>query len=206
MPTAPSSLIPLNGNMLVSVDLETTGRLAGYHEIIQVAVVPLDSNIEPLKDRNPFYMNVAPEYPERCEADAQSIHGLNIEELVNNCPSPWKVADLFDEWVQSFDLPFNKKLVPLAHNWAFERNFLMHWLGVESFDALFMSLARDTMLFGLSINDAAAYHGLDVPFPYVGLKAMTKKYGIVNPNPHDALSDALTGARLYKALLDSFGH
>jgi DNA polymerase III epsilon subunit-like protein len=205
MPKAPSSLINLNGNMLASVDVETTGRLAGYHEIIQIAVVPLTSAIEPVPDRNPFYVNIAPEHPERCEKDAQTVHGLNISELVNNCPSPWKVADLFDEWVQSFDLPFNKKLVPLAHNWGFERGFLMHWLGIESFDALWFSHARDTMGSGIMINDAASYHGLDVPFPYLGLKSMCQKFGIVNPNPHDALADALTGAKLYKALLASFG-
>ncbi|KPK54277.1 MAG: hypothetical protein AMS22_06130 [Thiotrichales bacterium SG8_50] len=206
MPKAPSSLIPMNGHMLVSVDVETTGRLAGWHEIIQIAVVPLTSDIEPVPDRNPFYMNIAPQYPERHENLAQTVHGLDLEELRTTCPDAWKVADLFDEWVQSFDLPFNKRLIPLAHNWGFERGFLQHWLGLDSFDALFMSLARDTMLFALSINDAAAYHGLDIPFPYVGLKAVAKKYGIVNPNPHDALSDALTGAKLYKAMLTSFGH
>jgi DNA polymerase III epsilon subunit-like protein len=202
---APSSLLNLNGNMMVAVDVETTGRVAGFHEIIQIAVVPLTSEIEPVPDINPFYMNIAPAHPERCEHGAQMVHGLDIDELVNNSPDAWKVADLFDEWFQALNLPFQRSLMPLAHNWAFERGFLMHWLGIESFNQFFHPHPRDTMLFALSINDAASYHGLKTPFPYVSLGAVCKKYGIKVENAHDALADALAEAKLYKAMLSSFG-
>ena len=202
---APSSLVNMDGHMLVSVDVETTGRVSGYHEMIQIAVAPLTSEIEPCPDVNPFYMDIAPLYPERCESGAGRVHGLNIAELVETCPDPWKVADLFDEWFQSLDLPFDRRLTPLAHNWAFERGFLMHWLGVESLDQFFHFHPRDTMLFALGINDAAAYHGLKTPFPYVGLGAMCKRFGIERGRAHDAMCDALATAKLYKAMLSSFG-
>jgi DNA polymerase III epsilon subunit-like protein len=202
---APNSLLNLNGNMMVAVDVETTGRVAGFHEIIQIAVVRLTSEIEPVPDINPFYMNIAPAHPERCEHGAQMVHGLDIEELMSNCPDAWKVADLFDEWFQNLNLPFQRSLMPLAHNWAFERGFLTNWLGIESFNQFFHPHPRDTMLFALSINDAATYHGLKTPFPYVSLGAVCKKYGIVNDNAHDALGDALAEAKLYKAMLASFG-
>lgn len=205
MMPAPSSLINLNGHMLCAIDVETTGRIAGYHEIIQIGVVPLTSLIEPVPDINPFYIEIAPQHPERCEEGAQTIHGLDIEYLVNNCPDAWKVADLFDEWFQELPLPFDRRMAPLAHNWAFERGFLINWLGMESFNQLFHYHPRDSMLFALSINDAANYHGLPTPFPYPGLKAMSKRYGIVNSKPHDALCDALTEAKVYKAMLASFG-
>jgi len=205
MPTIPHSLINLNADILVAVDVETTGRLAGYHEIIQIAVVPLNSDITPVEHINPFYMNIAPEHPERCENEASSIHGLDIEELVNNCPDQWAAADYFDDWFKALELPYKKKMAPLAHNWAFEKGFLSHWLGLESFDQLFHFHPRDSMLFGISINDAAAYHGMTCPFPYVGLKAMCKKYNIEVPHSHDALCDALCEAKLYKAMLESMG-
>lgn len=205
MSKVPHSLINLNGNMLGAVDVETTGRLAGYHEIIQIAVVPLTSEIEPVSDINPFYLNIAPEHPERAEQEAKMIHGLDLQELITNCPSPWQVADLFDEWFQNLNLPFQRNLVPLAHNWGFERGFLTHWLGMESFNQFFHPHPRDSMLFSLSINDAASFHGLKCPFDYVGLGAMCKKFGIEVPNAHDALCDALCEAKLYKALLSSFG-
>ncbi|MBN2022375.1 MAG: hypothetical protein JW809_06230 [Pirellulales bacterium] len=44
-----AGLVHLNGNLLASIDLETTGLQAGHHEPIQIAVVPLNSGIRPLE-------------------------------------------------------------------------------------------------------------------------------------------------------------
>jgi DNA polymerase III epsilon subunit-like protein len=205
LPDIPNSLLNLNGNMLAAVDVETTGRLAGYHEIIQIAVQPLTSDIKPVPNINPFYMSIAPQYPKRVEGEATMVHGLNIDDLVTNCPDQWKAADLFDEWVQRLNLPFRKQLVPLAHNWAFERGFLTHWLGLETFNQLWHFHPRDTMLFALSINDACAYHGKDIPFNYVGLGAMCEKFGVTIEKAHDALCDARAEAELYRRMLSAFG-
>jgi DNA polymerase III epsilon subunit-like protein len=190
---------------MVAVDVETTGRLAGFHEIIQIAVVPLTSDLNPLDTIMPFYINMAPEFPERAEKESQEIHGLSLEYLASNGTDKWMAADLFDEWFQRLNLPFRRKLVPLAHNYSFERGFLTHWLGLESFDQLWYPLARDTMLFADSINDAAAYHGLEIPFPTVSLGAMCKKFAVPLDNAHDALADCLATAELYKRMLQAFG-
>jgi hypothetical protein len=48
-------LVHLNGHLLAAIDLETTGTRPGYHEIIQIACVPLDSDIKPLAGATPFY-------------------------------------------------------------------------------------------------------------------------------------------------------
>lgn len=205
MPDIPNSLINLSGNMLVTVDVETTGRLAGYHEIIQIAVQPLTSDVKPVPDINPFYMNIAPEFPERAEAAAGRVHGLDLDELIANCPSQDKAADLFDEWFQKLKLPFRKQLIPLAHNWSFERGFLTHFLGLETFNQLFHYHPRDTMLFASSINDACAYHGKDIAFNYIGLGSLCSKFGITMDRAHDALSDARATAELYRRMLGAFG-
>jgi len=191
--------------MLVSVDVETTGRVAGYHEIVQIAVVPLTSEIVPVPDVTPFYMDVAPERPERFEPEARMVNGLDLQYLLNNCPDPWQAADLFDDWFTNLKLPLGKRLVPLAHNWAFERGFLIHWLGIESFGQFFDPHPRDAMLFALSINDAAVYHGKPIPFNYVRLGYLCQVYGIEVEDAHDALCDALCEAKLYRAMLASFG-
>ncbi len=205
MPFIPNSLINLNGNLLCSVDVETTGRLAGYHEIIQIGIQPLSSDIKPMRDVSPFYMNIAPKHPERVEKAATRVHGLDIDDLVANAPDSWRAADLFDEWFQRLDLPFKKNLVPLAQNWAFERGFLTHWLGIETFDQLWHFHPRDTMLFALSINDAAAFHGKDIPFSQVGLLSLCDKFGIEIEKAHDALCDARAEAELYRRMLLAFG-
>jgi DNA polymerase III epsilon subunit-like protein len=194
-------MVHLNGNLLASIDLETTGLQAGYHEPIQVAVVPLDSDLYPLKNVRPFVTYVRPDYPERQDPAAGYIHKIPIEDLVLHAPDAGRVQDLLVEWWEKLDLPFGKRLVPLAHNWAFEARFLNHWLGVELTEKLFYGHARDAMLYALNLNDKAAFMGLPAPFPQVGLNAVCKKFNIINENPHDAYSDAIAEAECYRAML-----
>ena len=146
MPNIYSGLVHINGNMLASVDLETTGRRPGHHEIIQIAVVPLNSDIRPLEGVRPFYHNIRPLHPERADGKATQVHGIKIEDLILHAPHPGKVADLLREWWERLDLPASKTLVPLAHNWAFESAFLTAWLGIDEKQTLFHSHARDAFL------------------------------------------------------------
>lgn len=195
-------MVHLNGNMLAAVDVETTGREAGLHEIIQIAVVPLDHHLQPMADVRPFYQNIKPDYPERSQKEAQTIHGIDLQELALTAPDKWQVAEWFDEWWQKLKLPFRKTLVPLAQNWQFEAGFLKAWLGVDSFNQFFHPYARDTMLTAIHYNDKAVVHGLPPVFKLVGLPFLCKYFGVVNTNPHDALSDAVAEAAVYKKLLE----
>jgi DNA polymerase III epsilon subunit-like protein len=199
MPTATKSLPHLYGNILCAIDTETTGRMPGFHEIIQIAIQPLDSNLEPMG--RPFYHMIAPDYPERSESSAQVVHGIDLNELKLTALDQWKVADLLDEWLQALDMPHRKSLVPLAHNWAFEAGFLKAWLGIESFNEIFHPHPRDSMGLAISLNDLAAFRGDKPVFPSVGLGPMCKQLGIQIIHAHDALGDALAEAQVYARLL-----
>ena len=191
-----SGLVHINGKLM------TTGLIAGYHEIIQIAVVPLNADLRLNKNLRPFYQNIAPKFPERqAIGGAGSIHGLNLNDLILNAPSSEKVADLLVDWWERLNLPALKCLVPLCHNWVFEASHGRAWLGDDLFNQMFHSHARDGMLLAGSMNDRAAFAGESIPFPLVGLNALAKQFGIVNENPHDALSDAITEAEVYRALL-----
>ena len=197
-------LLHLNGNLMVSVDLETTGRQPGFHEIIQVACVPLGPDLKPAANLQPFYTEVRPDFPERAEKQAMCKHSIPMEELLLHAPTQDKVRDLFVEWFERLDLPFKKSLVPLAHNWAFEASFLKAWMGINLFEDLWFSLARDGMLLALAINDRAAFRGEEIPFNRVGLGSLCNKFGVINTNAHDALADALAEAEVYRALLQIY--
>lgn len=194
--------VHLNGNLLASVDVETTGREPGYHEIIQIGIQPLDSDCEPLVGVSPFYHTIKPEHPERAEPKATAVHKLDIDYLVLHSPDKWKVADWLDEWWGNLDLPHRKTLVPLAQNWQYEAGFLKAWLGMESFNQFFWWAARDTMLTAIYLNDVYYRRGLALPFPSVGLEALCTKFGVINENHHDALADARAEAQVYKHLLE----
>ncbi|MBX7136243.1 MAG: 3'-5' exonuclease [Fimbriimonadaceae bacterium] len=191
----------LYGNVLAVVDLETSGRRAGYHEIIQIAVVPLNEDIRPMEEVRPFYTTVAPLHPERADKRSTKVHGLCIEDLVAHAPHPDRVQDMLLEWYAKLDLPVGKCLVPLAHNWAFEASFLKAWLGVDLTSELFHSNARDSMLYALSINDRATFEGEHPPFKRVNLDALCKKFNVANTHAHDALADSIAEAEVYRAML-----
>lgn len=191
----------INGNVVAAIDVETTGLLPAYHEIIQIAVLPLGSDFEPIPGILPFYMNIAPEHPERAQAGALHVNGLELAKLKNDSMDKWRVADLFDEWFQNLKLPLYKKLIPLAHNWPFEHGFLKDWLGVESMDAFFHPFARDSMQFVIAQNDVASMKGVPIPFPEINLVKLCKRFAIPLDHAHNALEDALATARLYGKLI-----
>ena len=191
----------LYGNVLAAVDVETSGRRPGYHEIIQIAIVPLDGDIRPMKDVRPFYTTVKPLYPERADAKSTKVHGISIEDIVLHAPDPGRVQDLLMEWWKSIDLPVGKCLVPLAHNWSFESSFLKAWLGVDLAGEIFHSHARDAMTYAISINDKSAFRGEDPPFKFVGLKSLCRFFKVNNNRPHDALADCIAEAEVYRAML-----
>ena len=195
----------LNNHVLAAVDVETTGRLPGHHEIIQIAVVPLDAEFEPIVGVLPFYINMAPDYPERAEKTAQVVHGLNLEILKNEALNQVAGADLFCQWFEDLNLPLNKRLIPLAHNWAFESPFLKHWLGIKTNDEIFMGTARDTMLYAAGLIDWYGTKAEKLPFYGLSLPNLCKIHGITQKGKsHDALNDALACATLYKILLRDY--
>jgi len=198
------SLQSLNGHLLCAVDVETTGVLAGYHEIIQIAAVPLDQHFEPHKEHRPFYMNVCPDHFDRISQEATKKHGISTESL-RECPSQDQAVEMFAEWFRKLDLPFGKRLVPLAHNWGFERGFLTYWYGVDGMYNFWQSHPRDTMALAGMVNDLYAWHGRNPPFKYLSLTSMCSMFDIELDNAHDALADCLATAKLYAAFMRFMG-
>jgi DNA polymerase III epsilon subunit-like protein len=196
-----ASLDHLRGNLLASVDVETTGILSGYHEIVQVAVVPIGHDLRPLEGIAPFYTNIRPEHPDRIDEGSWRIHGLGLDDLMQHAPSQEKAADLLTEWFEAMKLPIGRRLIPLAHNWTFEHGFLKAWLGQKALDYIFHFHPRDAMVYALAVNDKMACAGLAPPFASVSLSHLCSVLKVENPKPHDALYDALAEAEVYRAML-----
>jgi len=188
----------LKGNIIAAIDVETTGTTPGYHEIIQIAVVPLGPDLKPLKTA--FYTNVRPEHLDRADPQALAINRLTPETL-EDAKDQAKVADLLVEFIQGLKLPVGGKIIPLVHNWPFELGFLTAWLGRPLFNDLFHYHPRDAMSYALAINDRAALHGKTPPFKSVGLAQLCEFFKITNGKPHDALYDCLAEIEVYRALL-----
>lgn len=195
----------LFGHVLTAIDVETTGTHPGWHEIIQVAAVPLDAQLQPSKRYRHFYLEgIAPYHPERQEQDAKMKTHLDAKRMAEECITQERAAELMDEWFVSLELPSGKRLVPLAHNFGFERTMMLEWLGPEAFHTMWDGRSRDTQVVAAFINDMHWWQGLSDPFPEISLTQLCKRMGVPLDNAHNALADAIATAKVYKALLSLF--
>ena len=193
------ALVTFNDNTLSVIDIETTGVTPGFHEIVQIAVVPLDADLEP-QDRSPFYMLIKPEHPERVDEEAMRVNGLKMRDLLQ-CPTHDQVQDTLEEWFQDLKLAQDKRLIALTQNGEFDIPFVKLWLGEVAYHRYFTYNGRDSMQFALGLNDQAAFKCRPVPFAGVGLKPLCNRLGIQLDGHHDALSDCLATAKVYRELL-----
>jgi DNA polymerase III epsilon subunit-like protein len=200
LPTGYRSMPCWTGNTLAAVDIETTGLRAGFHEIIQIAVVPVDFDLQPSEDTKPFYCFMRPEHPDRINLSALRKNGISVEELESG-HSRDQAADAFQEWFRKLNLPLNRRLLPLASNWAFEFSFLTAWLGHEGRDMIFDSRARDTMVMAACIDDRRTMQGLEPMFDRYNLAELCRVLEVTNQRPHNALSDCLAEIECYRRML-----
>lgn len=196
-----SSMQHLNGNLLCAVDVETTGLISKKHDIIQLAILPLDSQIKPSSTAPPFYINMQPKHPENIDHAALKINKTELAHLIINGFDPWKAADMLDEWFERLKLPVNKRIVPLGHNWIFDCDFIKEWMGDLSFQHVFDFHYRDSMTAALYLNDRADHHNEKYPFPKVSLQYCCSQLEVKNINAHDALADCVATAEVYRRML-----
>lgn len=198
-------MVHLNGNLLCAVDVETTGVRPGYNDLIQVAVVPLNADLTPLKTVMPFYMNIKPDYPENIDYKALQVTKLTLAEIMLYGIDKWRAAELFREWFEKLNLPVtannHKRIAPLWSNGGFDKSFLVEWLGVDDYNDMFYFQERDTQAVALYMNDRFYHHAEPYPFPKVGVGYLSSTFDITNEKAHDALSDCLTTAQIYRRMM-----
>lgn len=190
-----------NGNIVAVIDVETTGLRPRHNDIVQVCVLPVDSDFKPLAGTIPFYAEMKPKRPQNIDFKGMTVNKLTLTDIMKRAPDASKMADLFTEWYKKLPLPYNKCLMPLASNWPFDRAFVEDWLGPAHFEYFFHPYYRDLMTAALTQNDIAAYHLQQYPYPKLNLKYLCNVLGIENMKAHDALGDCLATAACYRELL-----
>lgn len=206
----------LNDNILCVVDVETTGPTPRYHDILEVCVMPLDKLLKPSRDYMPFCMNLVPMRIENIDHEALRMQRKDIMDVIKHkvcwnkerlvditlsgC-EPSRAADLFVEWYEKLQLLPFKRIMPIAHNWCFDREFLIDWLGYSTFDLCFDPRYRDTMVYSLYDNDIAGWHGHDFPYPKNNLAYVCQKLGIPHERAHSALDDCVSTAKAYRQMV-----
>ena len=181
--------------------METTGLQSGYHDIVQIAVLPLEPiTLEPHPKYRPFYQNIRPINPDRADPIAMQVNGLDMNELLM-CPTADQVEDALIDWFAGLELPLGKRIVTLCQNSPFDLGFMKAWLGIEGFESVFSRRGRDTMYVASGIIDREEFRGFKAPFNNVSLKGLCQHFGITIDNHHDAMADCIATAAVYRELL-----
>lgn len=206
----------LNDNILCVVDVETTGPRPRYHDIIEVCILPLNNKLKPDPTILPFTMNLIPMRKDNIDEEALRIQRKYMDRaskdkicwqrdrLINvtlkGC-EPTRAADLFVEWWENLKLITFKRIMPIAHNWVFDRDFIIDWLGEETFDMCFDPRYRDTMCMSLYDNDIASWHVEPFPFPKNNLAYLCSQLGVDRNQAHTALDDCVATAECYRKMV-----
>ena len=199
------SMVHWNGHQLAAVDIETTGLVPGWHEIIQICILPLDSNILPRKDVLPFHVLLKPENPERADKAAMRVNKLDMYKVCQQGFDPECAKDLFEKWFAKLKLPTNqyaksKRLIVLGKNLGFDIPFLKIWLGADYYDDYFDGSVIDVASVVRYINDRDAFHSNQISFPKLTLGSIAARLNLKVERQHDALQDCLITASVYQRL------
>ena len=178
--------------LMAHVDVETTGLVPGYHEMIDVGIVMTDLEGHEL-DR--LFLRIMPNHPDRAQSGAVAVNGFS--------------AERWNELGFSTQLQAVLKIVDFHHRVAKNKHVLFvgynAWFDISFFDHLF----RDQ---GRSWRALYHYFVLDLPSMAwsLGIKdlagrEMAEKLGIdpetTNPLEHTGITGAVYNVSAYRALL-----
>jgi len=170
---------------LCFIDIETTGPIFGFHEIIDIAVIRLS----PAGNQELVWQKLLkPKFPDRVSPEARKLNGFSVE--------AWAGAEEADPEIWSSFATIVKDSVAVCQNPSFDRAFISlaaskcgidnlgldyHWIGTES---LAWPLYAFKLIPDLRLESICAYFKI----PSESL-------------PHNALPGARTCLEVYRALM-----
>ena len=193
-------MIHLNGNILCVIDCETTGLDPLMHSIWQFTCLPLDFRLDPHSEIGVFDVQLQPTTE---HYDSKALSRSKFAEAMTQGLAAEVGANLFHEWFERLPLGFKKRIMVLAHNWPFDREFIRNWLGDASFDYYFDPRYRDTMALAAALNDVCDVHANRVPFNKHTLRGIANILEVEwdDLSAHNSLYDANKTAQVYKKLV-----
>lgn len=179
--------------IIAAIDIETTGLDPLYHDIIEIAILPLDGAFDPLGDIPPFVARIRARRPQNASVKAMEINGLDLNE-----------GDEYHEflarllaWLEEYRI---EKIDALGQNVDFDRAFIAAQIP-ELGRLIGHRYLRDSQRLACAYNDIVRIKTGKPAFENLGLSDLRKVLGIEGSREHRALDDALDAAKVYKTLL-----
>ncbi len=172
--------------LLAHIDVETTGLIPGYHEMIDIGVVMTDLSGNIIDS---LFLHIQAKHPERLSKGAFKVNQYNYKKWeAMGAVSPKIAVEKIYTFIKKTRR--NKKVMMIAHNAHFDAAFIDHLFRAE----------------GKSWEDLFYYYILDIPSMAWGLGVTHNQimayYNIKNePAVHAGISGAMLNVRVYKGIL-----
>lgn len=177
--------------ILAAFDLETTGLDPVVHDIIEIAIVPLNSDFT-RAELPEFTARVKAIHPENADPESLQINGLNPFEG----DDIEKVAVDIATWLSNNNIG---RIDPVGHNLRFDLDFFQ--TKFPQLSNIFSCYMRDSMQLAIAINDISLIQTKEKVFSSVSLRNLKRQFGMDMPVQHRAIADALDAAELYRRLM-----
>jgi hypothetical protein len=179
----------LNGNVMCSIGIRTTGKDPKTDEIYHICILPLDLNYNPIfKQIFEKYIRVSPEHEKKLKLQDRIFAKRHTE-----------VWDLFDEW---FDLHIKKgQIIPLVYDWPVTKEFLTSFVSESGFKLAFCDKARDLKAVSLYMNDLHEGEDKVIPFSKTTLRYILNNCEAPLDLKYTALQQAMAMSKAYKRML-----
>lgn len=198
-----------NENILCAIDVETTGLNPRVHEMVQIAILPLDTRFKMLTDIVPFNIYLRPYRPQCADPVAMKVNGLQIPKLLRDGFGYEESLNLFEKWFDQLNLRPHadgapRQIMPLGHNYGFDKSFIVAWMGQEMYDRHFHWHIRDTLSAASYLKDRFGLFGYKDPLPKISLSYLCTCLKIKRQRKHDALQDCVATAEVYRKITKLF--
>lgn len=173
---------------LAFVDVETTGLSPEKNEIIELGVVLAkmrDNGMLEVVDK--LDLKIHPKHIETADPQALRVNGYN--------EADWLFATTLEDAMKAFSEK-TKDAIFIAHNVAFDYNFVLHALESTNTPNLLHYYKLDTISLAFGI-----LHNSDDIGKY-SLRALCQYYEIENAKAHSAFADAYATYEIFKKLLN----
>lgn len=180
-------------DIFAAIDLETSGLDVSRCEILDMAIVPLESDFTISTTIPEFTARMKAEHPEFAEKQALEINRLNPDDGESRAV----VRDNLVAWMRENGIG---QIIPVAHNLEFDLQFLN-----KTFPELrkaFSHHGRDSMRLALAVNDIVRRESGEVKFPSASLRAVKEGLCLDGEIQHNALEDAKDAAIVYRKLTE----
>lgn len=191
----------LNENLLCAVRCELTGNDPERHELLEVAVVPLNHKLEIHSEIPLFNMMIRPENINEIDYDKCRVPRNRIANAILTAVTADKAADFFIKWYQSIGQKERKRIIPLAHGWPKQRSMFIKWLGYDVFQDIFSEDYRDTLICAHYVNDKQCVQAEKCVFNKQLFSWIAKQLNVNIIDHFSALAECEALPKVYKGLL-----